>query len=185
LAVLRHRHPRRRLEALDRLFWVLLSRVWTGWREAPHVVQPETVIRWHRQGFRYYWRWKSRGRGRPNGAAEIRGLIQRMCRANPLWGAPRIHGELLKLGIEVSEATVSKYMVKRGGPPSQRWRAFLDNHAKELIALDLFYRSDSHIQSPIRARGLEALATTDCAFQCYGASDSQLDRTTTPGGLRP
>lgn len=138
LAVLKHRHPRPRLDAVDRLFWVVLSRIWPGWREALHIVQPETVIRWHRQGFRYYWHWKSRGRGRPKIDAEIRSLIQRMCRANSLWGAPRIHGELLKLGIDVSEATVSKYMVKRRGPPSQTWRAFLDNHAKELIALDFF-----------------------------------------------
>ena len=116
----------------------MLSRIWSGWRGALHIVQPETVIRWHRQSFRYYWRWKSRDRGRPRLDPEIRRLIQRMCRANPLWGAPRIHGELLKLGIDVSEATVSKYMVKRHGPPSQAWRTFLDNHAKELIALDFF-----------------------------------------------
>ena len=138
LAVLKHRHPRPRLTAADRLFWVLLATIWSGWRGALHIVQPETVIRWHREGFRYYWRWKSRGRGRPKIDAEIRRLIRRMSRANPLWGAPRIHGELLKLGVDVSEATVSKYMIKRRGPPSQTWRTFLDNHAKELIALDFF-----------------------------------------------
>ena len=92
--------------------------------------------RWHRQGFRYYWRWKSRKRGRPRIDGEIRQLIRRMCSANPLWGAPRIHGELLKLGIEVSEATVSKYMIRHRGPPSQHWRTFLQNHSKELISLD-------------------------------------------------
>jgi putative transposase len=138
LAVLKHRHPRPRLDALDRLFWVVLSRSWSSWRGALHIVKPDTVIRWHRQGFRRYWRWKSRARGRPKIDPEIRRLIQRMCRVNPLWGAPRIHGELLKLGIDVSEATVSKYMVKRRGPPSQAWRAFLANHVKELIALDFF-----------------------------------------------
>jgi len=138
LAVMKHRHPRPRLTDLDRLFWVALSRVWADWRESLHVVQPATVLRWHRQGFRYYWRWKSRRRGRPGIDAEIRDLIRRMCRANPLWGAPRIHGELLKLGIEVSEATVSKYMIRRRGPPSQSWRTFLENHAKEIIALDFF-----------------------------------------------
>ena len=105
LAVLKHRQPQPRLTDADRLFWVLISRIWPVWRDSLHIVQPETVVRWHRQGFRYYWRWKSRGRGRPKLDPEIRALIRRMCRANPLWGAPRIHGELLKLGIEISEAT--------------------------------------------------------------------------------
>ena len=138
LAVLKHRHPRPRLSDTDRLFWVALSAIWSGWREALDIVQPETVVRWHRQGFRYYWRWKSRRRGRPRIDPQVRDLIRRMCRANLLWGAPRIHGELLKLGIEVSEATVSKYMIKRRGPPSQTWRTFLDNHGEEIIALDFF-----------------------------------------------
>ena len=138
LAVLKHRHPRPRLTDTDRFFWVALSRIWSGWRESLHIVQPETVVRWHRQGFRYYWHWKSRRRGRPRIDSEIRQLIRRMCRANPLWGAPRIHGELLKLGIDVSEATVSKYMIKRHGPPSQTWRTFLINHAKDIIAMDFF-----------------------------------------------
>ena len=119
LAVLKHRHPRPRLTDADRLFWVVVSQIWTDWRESLHIVQPETVVRWHRQSFRYYWRWKSRRRGRPRIDPEIRHLIRRMCRANPLWGAPRIHGELLKLGIDVSEAAVSKYMIRRRGPPSQ------------------------------------------------------------------
>ena len=138
LAVLKHGHPRPRLTKTDRLFWILLSKIWSGWRTSLHVVQPETVLRWHRQGFRYYWRWKSRRRGRPKVDPEIRNLIRRMCRANPLWGAPRIHGELLKLGIDVSEATVSNYMIRHRGPPSQKWQTFLDNHAKDLIALDFF-----------------------------------------------
>ena len=138
LAVLKHRHPRPRLTDTDRLLWVVLSRIWSGWRDSLHVVQPETVVLWHRQGFRYYWRWKSRRRGRSEIDSEVRTLIRRMCLANPLWGAPRIHGELLKLGIDVSEATVSKYMIKHRRPPSQAWRTFLENHAKELIALDFF-----------------------------------------------
>ena len=99
-------------------------------------MQPATVIRWHRQGFRYYWRWKSRPRGRPRINSETKQLVRKMSLANPLWGAPRIHGELLKLGIDISEATVSKYLVRRRGPPSQNWRAFLQNHSKELISLD-------------------------------------------------
>ncbi len=136
LATLKYRCPRPHLTDSDRLFWVVLSRFWPGWTNVLHIVRPATVIRWHRQGFRYYWRWKSRKRSRPRIDGEIRQLIRRMCSANPLWGAPRIHGELLKLGIEVSEATVSKYMIRRRGPPSQHWRTFLQNHSKELISLD-------------------------------------------------
>ena len=138
LAVLKDRHSRVRPSDVDRLFWVLLSSVWSGWRKCLHIVQPETVVRWHRQGFRYYWRWKSGGPGRPKIDPEIRALVQRLCWANPLWGAPRIHGEPLKRGIKVCEATVSKYMIRRFGPPSQTWRTFLDNHARDLIALDFF-----------------------------------------------
>ena len=138
LAVMKYQRPRPRLIDADRLFWVLLSRIWSDWHAALHIVKPETVVRWHRQGFRYYWRWKSRHRGRPKADPETRELIRRMCGAHPLWGAPRVHGELLKLGIEVSETTVSKYMTKHRGPPSQNWRTFLQNHAKELIALDYF-----------------------------------------------
>ena len=138
LAVMKYQRPRPRLIDADRLFWVLLSRIWSDWHAALYIVKPETVVLWHRQGFRYYWRWKSRHRGRPKADPETRELIRRMCGAHPLWGAPRVHGELLKLGIEVSETTVSKYMTKHRGPPSQNWRTFLQNHAKELIALEFF-----------------------------------------------
>ncbi len=102
------------------------------------LVQPDTILRWHRAGFRAYWRRKSRGQpGRPKIARELRDLIQRMSKQNPLWGAPRIHGELLKLGFEIAESTVSRYMVKRRGPPSQSWRTFLRNHADAIAAIDL------------------------------------------------
>ena len=139
LAVCKAHQQRPRFTDTDRLFWVTLSRIWKGWREALIVVKPETVVRWHRQGFRYYWRWKSRGwSGRPTIEREIRDLIRQMSRANSLWGAPRIYGELLKLGIDVSQATVSKYMVRSRKPPSQSWRAFLDNHVKDLISVDFF-----------------------------------------------
>jgi len=138
LATLKCRHPRPRLTRADRLFWVLVSKIWSEWRGALHIVQPATVVRSHQQAFRAYWSWKSRRHGRPRIDPEVRDLIRRMCQANPLWGAPRIHGELLKLGIEVSEATVSNYMIRRRGPPSQSWRTFLENHASELIALDFF-----------------------------------------------
>ena len=136
LATLKFRGPRPNLTDSDRLFWVVLSRFWPDWTSVVHIVQPATVIRWHRQGYRYYWRWKSRPLGRPRIDRETRQLVRRMCSANPFWGAPRIHGELLKLGIDISEATVSNYMVRRRGPPSQGWRTFLQNHSKELISLD-------------------------------------------------
>src|SRR5262245_37077893 len=139
LAVWKARQPRPRLTQMDRIFWVLLSRVWTSWRHSLQVVRPETVIGWHRQGFRRYWTWKSGRRwGRPAIGRELRDLIRQMSRANPLWGAPRIHGELLKLGLTVSQATVSKYMLRPRRPPSQAWRTFLKNHTKDLIALDFF-----------------------------------------------
>jgi transposase InsO family protein len=102
------------------------------------VIQPETLVRWHRAGFRLYWRWKSRPRGgRPQIEADLRALIRRMSIENPLWGAPRIHGELLKLGFEVAQSSVARYMVRRRGPPSQGWRTFLRNHAPEIAAMDL------------------------------------------------
>src|SRR5580692_4430615 len=103
------------------------------------IIRPETLVRWHRAGFRCYWRWKSRPLGgRPQIDTELRALIRRMSMENPLWGAPRIHGELLKLGFEVAQSSVAKYMVTRRGPPSQRWRTFLHNHAPDIAAMDLF-----------------------------------------------
>src|SRR4029453_11128229 len=121
LAVLRRTAPRPRLRRSDRLFWVLLSRLWSGWTGAVSFVQPATRIRWQLSGFKLFWTWKShRNRsGRPAVALEVRALIRRMSTANPLWGAPRIHGELQKLGIEISQATVSTYVVRHRKPPSQ------------------------------------------------------------------
>src|SRR2546430_7720276 len=128
-----------RLGWADRVLWVWLARLWNDWRSALLLVKPETVIAWHRQGFRLYWRWKSRcGEGRPTVSPEVRNLIRHMSLANPRWGAPRIHGELLKLGIQVSQATVAKYMVRHRKPPSQSWRTFLKNHAKDLVSADFF-----------------------------------------------
>jgi putative transposase len=140
LVVLQRTVPRPRLRPSDRLFWVLLARLWHGWAEAVSIVQPETVIRWQRSGFKIFWTWKSRrrGPGRPAVAPEIRALIRRMSKANPLWGAPRIHGELQKLGVEISQAAVSKYLVRHRRPPSQTWRTFLDNHLGNLVAVDFF-----------------------------------------------
>lgn len=139
LAVLQAR-PRRRpsLGRFDRLLWVMLSRAWPQWRSVLIIVKPETVIAWHRKGFRLYWRWKSRAgkSGRPGISREVRELIRQMSTANPLWGAPRIHGELLKLGIQISQATVAKYMVRQRKPPSQSWRKFLDNPVQQVAAID-------------------------------------------------
>src|SRR5258708_3572698 len=123
----------------DRILWVWLSRLWNDWRSALLLVKPETVIAWHRKRFRLYWRWKSRRNdGRPSLSPEVRNLIRQMSLANPRWGSPRIHGDLLKLGIQVSQATVAKYMVRQRKPPSQSWRTFLKNHAKDLVSADFF-----------------------------------------------
>src|SRR3984893_17037252 len=130
LVVLKRKSRRRvRLWKIDRLLFVWLYRLYPSLQDAIVIVQPETVLRWHRRGFRAYWRWKSRRVvGRPRMDSGIRALIQRMSRENPLWGAPRIHGELLMLGIEVAESTVGRYMVRRRRPPSQGWKTFLRNH---------------------------------------------------------
>ena len=128
-----------RLTASDRFLWVWLSRLWREWRSALLIVKPETVIAWHRRGFRVYWSWKSRHpQGRPSLSREVIDLIRRMSLANPRWGASRIHGELLKLGFELSEATVAKYMAGHRKPPSQTWRTFLANHMKDMVSSDFF-----------------------------------------------
>src|SRR5437762_11014082 len=123
----------------DRLFLVMLYRWFPSILKALTIIRPETLVRWHRAGFRRYWRWKSRSLvGRRQIDADLRALIRRMSVDNPLWGAPRIYGELLKLGFEVAQSSVAKYMVKRCGPPSQGWRSFLRNHAADIAAMDLF-----------------------------------------------
>src|SRR5436189_6237140 len=123
----------------DRLFFVQLYRWFPSVLKAVIIIRPETLVRWHRAGFRHYWRWKSRSLGgRPQIDADLRALIRRMSVDNPPWGAPRIHGELLKLGFEVAQSSVAKYMVKRCGPPSQGWCTFLRHHAPDIAAMDLF-----------------------------------------------
>src|SRR6202165_3545070 len=135
----RHVPKRVAFSAMDRLIFVGLYRLVPNTIKALTIVKPDTVIRWHRAGFRSYWRWKSRHRcGRPTVLLEIRGLIREMSIANPLWGAPRIHGELLKLGIEIGQTSVAKYMARRRGPPSQGWKTFLNNQADGITAMDLF-----------------------------------------------
>src|SRR5450759_2729507 len=146
-AVLRHQlivlqrkvRGRAHLTNNDRWFFVQMYRWFPAILKVVTIIEPETLVRWHRAGFRRYWRWKSRSRGgRPQIDVELRTLIRQMSIENLLWGAPRIHGELLKLGFEVAQSTVAKYMVKRRGPPSQRWRTFLRNHAPDITAMDLF-----------------------------------------------
>jgi hypothetical protein len=138
LNVLRRRVPSKpKLAIVDRLLLVWLHRLFPSVLNAITIVQPETIIRWHRTGFRLYWRWKSRSRGgRPKVPIEIRRLIREMSLANRLWGAPRIHGELLKLGFEVAQSTVAKYMARRGRGPSQTWKSFLRNHTAGIAAMD-------------------------------------------------
>src|SRR5881275_2937644 len=139
LNVLHRKAPKRLFSNFDRLVFASLYRLAPGILNALVIVKPETVIRWHRAGFRLFWRWKARARGgRPKVPLEIRQLIREMSLANPLWGAPRIHGELLKLGIDVGQTSVAKYMARRRRPPSQGWRTFLLNHANGIVSIGLF-----------------------------------------------
>ncbi len=138
--VLRRSAPERLwLRGSDRFLFVWLYRLWPSVLGSIVIVQPETVLRWHRSGFKAFWRWKSRrAPGRPRVAREIRDLIRQVSFANPLWGAPRIHGELLKVGIDVAQSTVAKYMVKGRRPPSQSWKTFLTNQADGIASVDFF-----------------------------------------------
>jgi hypothetical protein len=139
LTVYRRARPKPDIRWSDRLFWVGLRWVWRDWKSALVVVQPATVVAWHRRGFAWYWTRRSRSRGgRPQVGADVRRLVPEMAVANPLWGAPRIHGELLKLGFRVSERTVSRLMPRRRKPPSQSWRTFLKNHLGSTVAVDFF-----------------------------------------------
>jgi putative transposase len=143
LVVFKRRHPRPRLASFDKFFWVLVQRFWSDWKQALIIVNPETVVRWHRAGFGLYWRAISRTRsvfGRKRISKEIRDLIFRMVAENPTWGAPRIHGELLMLGFAVSERTISRWMRRapRDPEPAKRWIAFLRNHREVIAAMDFF-----------------------------------------------
>src|ERR1039458_10636495 len=139
LAIALRRAPARlRLRGSDRALFILITKLWPSLLGAAQVVQPETILRWHRAGFKVFWRWKSRNRaGRPKIDRHLRDLIQRMSRENPRWGSSRIHGELLMLGFDVAQSTVSKYMVRCGTPPSQSWKTFLRNHAEAIAAIDM------------------------------------------------
>ena len=140
LLVLRRSAPARlRLRSADRLIFVWLYRLFPSLLDAAVIFKPDTLVRWHRGGFLLFWRWKSRrSSGRPAISSGIRTLVRQISWENPLWGAPRIHGELLKLGIDVSQSTVAKYMARGRRPPTQSWKTFLRNHAPDLAAIDLF-----------------------------------------------
>lgn len=141
LANLKATTPRPTIKAWDRAFWITLSQLWSGWKDVLHVVRPETVVRWHREGFRWFWAWRSRRSCRGHRRHdEVRALVRRMAQENPTWGAPRIHAELLKLGFEVSERSVSRWLPKRSPTEKARanWRTFLANHRDCLAAMDFF-----------------------------------------------
>jgi putative transposase len=141
LLVFKRKRPRPCLNHLDRMFWTTLRHVWSRWGEVLVIVKPETVVGWHRAGFRLFWRWRSRARGgRPKTIAEIRTLIRRLAEENPTWGAPKIHGELQKLGFVVSETSVGRYLrsVRRRGDPGKQWLTFLANHREVIAAFDFF-----------------------------------------------
>lgn len=143
LGVLKQRHPQPRFAAPDKLFWVTLRWLWPGWKQALILVQPETVVRWHRDGFKWYWTWLSRHRNRAGRKCinkQLRQLIFRMVAENPTWGAPRIHGELKMLGFDISERTVLRWMRKapRDPEPAKRWTTFLSNHREAIAAMDFF-----------------------------------------------
>jgi transposase InsO family protein len=141
VAALQRSRPRAKPRRRDRVFWVLISRIWPHWKSACLIVSPAAVVAWHRAGFRAYWRWKSRRRaGRPSTRADVVAAIRRLASENPRWGAPRIHGELRMLGFRVSQATVSRLLRKRPASEAHRqsWRTFLHNHREHLAGMDFF-----------------------------------------------
>jgi putative transposase len=140
IGVLQRSVKRPKLTSADRLLWAWLCSVWHDWRSGVHIIKASTVVGWHRKGFRLFWTWKIRhGKpGRPVVPKEVRELIRTMSRENPLWGAPKIHGELLKLGVAIGETSVSKYMLRCRRPPSQTWKTFLDNHVASMVSVDFF-----------------------------------------------
>ncbi len=141
VVVLKRKRPRPPLKVQDRLFWIALRHFWLGWKQVLVIVKPDTVVGWHRTAFRWYWRWRSRRRpGRPPVTDELRMLIRRLALENPGWGAPKIHGELLKIGLDLCERTVARYLrrVRRRADPTKNWLTFLENHREVIVALDFF-----------------------------------------------
>src|SRR6202051_1114344 len=191
-AVLRHQlnvvrrrlHGRVRLTNHDRWFFIQLYRWFPSILQVLTIVRPETLLRWHRAGFLSYWRWKSRPLGgRPQIGTELRVLIRRMSVENPLWGAPRIHGELLKLGFEVAQSSVAKYMVKRRGPPSQGWRTFLHNHAPDIAANGLVHCSNYRFRPTLCLRHRPARPQRPHLDRRHSTSDGRMGCTSDNGGI--
>jgi hypothetical protein len=164
LAILKRNRPNPSLQGRDRIFWACLSSIWQKWRESLIVVKPETVVRWHRKGFALYWTHLSKhhGSGRPGTGKEIRDRVRKMANANATWGSPRIHGELLKLGIKISEPTVARLMPKKRNPPSQTWRTFLDNHLKDLVSIDFLWFPPPPFASCLSSLFLLMIAGASC-----------------------
>jgi len=185
VAMLRQSVRRPRATPADKVFWILFSRYVDGWRNLLHSLHPDTVVRWHRKGFRLYWRWKSRGPkpGRPAIDTALRKLIRDMQAANTGWGAPRIHGELLKLGIEVSQATVSKYMLRTKKPRSQTWRTFLNNHADSMAAMDFFTVPTASFRVFLCVHCSQPRSPACSTFQRNRTPNRPVDSTTDSGGF--
>ena len=182
--VLRRAAPKKlSFNTIDRLIFVGLYRLFPGVSDALAIVKPDTIVRWHRASFMYYWRWKSRRGGRPSVPLEIRRLIREMSIANPLWGAPRIHGELLKLGIDIGQTSVAKYMARRRNPPSQGWKTFLYNHADGIAAMDLFV-VPTIISFALWLVDPGARPTTYFVVWRHRASDRGMDRKSDYGSMR-
>src|ERR1700730_9503655 len=183
LAVLKRRHPRPRLDLVDKLFWVAVRRFWSGWQQSLIAVTPETVVRWHRGGFRLYWKLISRVRrpvGRRQTSKEVQELIFRMVVENPTWGAPRIHGELLMLSFDVSERTISRWMKRapRDPKPATRWLAFLRNHREVIAAMDFFtvptitFSALYCFSSSVTIVGASCISMSQSIRQARGSSSS-------------
>jgi len=188
LAAFQRMRKRPALTTFDRLFWVGLSRVWRGWRSPLLYVKPDTVIRWQRERFRRFWAWLSqpqrRRRGRPTTAAEIRRLIEQMAAANPLWRAPRIHGELKMLGIAVSERTVSRILRTLRRPPTQTWKTFSSQPPRPTGVDRFLHRANGHHESAVRVPRVGTSSSPGVAYQCDRASHCGLDIPTDRRGLR-
>jgi len=185
LHVLERSRPRRlRLATADRWLWARLSHTWSGWRTALVIVKLETVVAWHRQGVRLFWTWKSRRRiGRPTVPTDVRALIRTMSRANSLWGAPRLHGELLKLGVDVSQATVAKYMAHRTTPPSPVVAFLPDEPSTANRRRRLLRRPNGDLPSLVRSRDSQTRAPPYRARRGYRPPGGRVDGATTPRSL--
>jgi putative transposase len=186
LAVYKRKQPHPKLRRSDRLFWVVFRLMWNSWSEALILVKPDTVVAWHRAGYRLFWRWRSRRVGRPKAAEEVRHLIRRMKRENPSWGALRIHGEVLLLGFDISEPTVSRYLqrLKRNPDESKasQWLAFLNNH-RSACRIRLLHRSKSLFPRAVLFLCYRTYPPANFALQRYVPSNKRLDRATTTRGI--